>query len=59
MKSLVFFAAAATAHFGLDFPEWRVDSLAEGDGTINQRIYPCKLPFPLPSSNVFLPSILS
>jgi len=42
LKALTLFAATASAHFGLHFPEWRADSLsAEEDSGINQRLYPC------------------
>jgi hypothetical protein len=47
MKSIIFFAAAAAAHFGLNYPEWRADTLNEDDKTLNQRIYPCKFSFTL------------
>lgn len=41
-KTLALFAATASAHFGLRFPEWRVDSLvADEDSGVNQRLYPC------------------
>ncbi|PKS08265.1 hypothetical protein jhhlp_005208 [Lomentospora prolificans] len=41
-KTLALFATTASAHFGLRFPEWRVDSLvAEEDSGVNQRLYPC------------------
>ncbi|KEZ45968.1 hypothetical protein SAPIO_CDS1364 [Scedosporium apiospermum] len=42
LKALVLFAASAAAHFGLEFPEWRADTLkASEDSGYNQRIYPC------------------
>jgi hypothetical protein len=47
LKALVLFAASTTAHFGLEFPEWRADTLkASEDSGYNQRIYPCTLPLP-------------
>lgn len=42
-RSLVLLAAAqlATAHFGIEFPEWRADTLADEDGPYSQWEYPC------------------
>jgi hypothetical protein len=43
--SLVLLLAAAhlaTAHFGIEFPEWRADTLTDEDGPYSQYDYPCK-----------------
>jgi hypothetical protein len=37
--SLSLWATLAAAHFGIDYPEWRGDSFADG---ASQYIYPCK-----------------
>ncbi|KAK6086182.1 Uncharacterized protein SCUP515_00542 [Seiridium cupressi] len=41
--SLALLAAAqlATAHFGIEFPEWRADTLTDEDGPYSQYEYPC------------------
>ncbi|KAH8203770.1 hypothetical protein TruAng_002063 [Truncatella angustata] len=42
--SLVLLLAAAhlaTAHFGIEFPEWRADTLTDEDGPYSQYDYPC------------------
>lgn len=52
--SLILLAAArlATAHFGIEFPEWRADTLASEDGPYSQWEYPCKnLPVPFVSAS--------
>lgn len=46
-KTLLALAAAkaATAHFGLVFPEWRADTLSEeGEAVYSQWNNPCTLP---------------
>lgn len=41
--SIALLAAAqlATAHFGLEYPEWRVDTL-KGEEEYSQWVWPCK-----------------
>ena len=35
-------AQAVSAHFGLEFPEWRADTLSEdANPDFNQWVYPC------------------
>lgn len=46
-KALALLAAAAqlaSAHFGLEYPVWRTDTLANEDGPYSQWTYPCELP---------------
>jgi hypothetical protein len=40
---IVLLAAAqlATAHFGVEYPEWRADTLTDEDGPYSQWDYPC------------------
>lgn len=42
--SIVLFGAAqlAAAHFGIEYPEWRADTLAMEDGPYSQWDYPCE-----------------
>lgn len=43
-KSILALAAAqvATAHYALQYPEWRADTLAEVEGSVlDQYAYPC------------------
>lgn len=44
--SLVLLAAAqlAAAHFGIEYPEWRADTLTDEDGPYSQYDYPCEFP---------------
>jgi len=53
MKTIAILAAAqlATAHFGLTYPEWRVDTLS-GDEKYSQWVWPCAgVPGNLPDGN--------
>lgn len=50
LKNILLFAAAASAHFGLKYPEWRADTLtADEDLGYDQWAYPCTS-LSLPSS---------
>lgn len=42
--SIVLLGAAqlAAAHFGIEYPEWRADTLAMEDGPYSQWDYPCE-----------------
>ena len=44
LKSLALLAVAqlASAHFGLEYPTWRTDTLSNEDGPYSQWIYPCE-----------------
>lgn len=45
LKNILLFAAAASAHFGLKYPEWRADTLtADEELGYDQWTYPCKSP---------------
>lgn len=47
LKNILLFAAAASAHFGLKYPEWRADTLtADEELGYDQWTYPCKSPSP-------------
>lgn len=41
--ALVATAQLATAHFGIEYPEWRADTLMVEDGPYSQYDYPCEL----------------
>jgi hypothetical protein len=49
--ALVAAAQLATAHFGIEYPEWRADTLMVEDGPYSQYDYPCELK---PSKMTFL-----
>lgn len=48
MKTIALLAAAqlASAHFGIEYPEWRANTLSEDNPQYSQWTYPCKSPFP-------------
>lgn len=48
MKTIALLAAAqlASAHFGIEYPEWRANTLSEDNPQYSQWTNPCKSPFP-------------